>query len=94
MTGGGKHSGVAQERRAAAKTQRSAATHHEGDLLAGLRLPADQEDAAAEEDEAQGHQRQGPRLRSKDGADLVSSQVAERTHDHHCSGGRGGGRGG
>lgn len=65
----------------------SAAAHHEGDLLAGLRLPADEKDAAAEEEEAHGQQHQGPHLRSKDGADVVCGEIAEHAHDYHCGAG-------
>lgn len=43
-----------QECRTRGKTEVLAAAHHEGDLLSGLRLPADQKDAAAEEQEAHG----------------------------------------
>lgn len=49
-----KHMSFIQECRTRGKTEVLAAAHHEGDLLSGLRLPADQKDAAAEEQEAHG----------------------------------------
>lgn len=65
----------------------SAVAHHEGDLLARLRLPADQKYANAEEEEAHGQQHQGPHLCSKDRADVVRGDVAEHAHDYHCGAG-------
>lgn len=79
-----KHTRVIQGRRTCDHADVSAEAHHEGDLLAGLRLPADQKDAAAEEEEAHGQQNQGPHVCPKDGADVVGGEVAEHAHDSHC----------
>lgn len=78
---------VIQECRTREHADVSAAAHHEGDLLAGLRLPADQKDAAAKEEEAHGQQHQGPHLCSKDRADVVRGEIAEHAHDYHCGAG-------
>lgn len=61
----------------------SAATHHEGDLLVGLRLPADHEDAAAEDEQAHAQQHQDPRLHTQDGADVVRGEIADHAHHQH-----------
>ncbi len=65
------------------KTYR-AATHHEGDLLARLRLPADHEDAAAEDEETHEQRCQDPHLHTEDGADVVRGEIADHAHHHHC----------
>lgn len=59
-------------------------SYHEGDFLAGLRLPADHEDAAAEDEKGHGQQRQAPHLHAEDGVDVVGGDVADHTHDQHC----------
>lgn len=61
----------------------SVSTHHEGDLLAGLRLPANHQDAGAEDEETHGQQHQDPHLHSQDGADVVGGEVADHTHHQH-----------
>lgn len=60
-----------------------AATHHEGDLLGGLRLPADHQDAAAEDEETRGQQRQDPGLRRTKRLKVIGGEIADDAHDHH-----------
>lgn len=57
-------------------------SHHERDLLAGLRLSADQQNAAAENQKGHRERGQGPNLHAQDGVDVVGGDVAE--HAHHC----------
>lgn len=61
-----------------------AATHHKGDSLAGLRLSADHEDAAAEHEETQSQQGQDPHLHVEDAVDVVGGEIAHHTHQQHC----------
>lgn len=61
-----------------------ASTHHEGDLLAGLRLPVDHEDAATEDEETHRQRCKDPHLHTKDGADVVCGEIADHTHYQHC----------
>lgn len=58
-------------------------SHHEWDLLAGLRLPADQQNTAAENQKGHRKRGQGPNLHVQDGVDVVGGDVAE--HAHHCN---------
>lgn len=82
-----KHTSVIREWRTREHAAVSAGAHHEGDLLAGLRLPPDQKDAAAEEQQAHGQQHQDPHLCSEDGADVVLGEIAKHTHHDHCGAG-------
>lgn len=59
-------------------------THHEGDFLASLRLPADHYDASAEDKETHGQQCQDPHFCTKDWTDAVRGEIAEHTHRQHC----------
>lgn len=59
-------------------------SYHEGDLLAGLRLPADQQDAAAEDKKGHREHGQDPNLHAQDGGDVVRGDVAEHAHGCHC----------
>ena len=61
-----------------------ASTHHEGDLLAGLRLPADHDHAASEDEETHAQRRQDPHLRTEDAADVVRGEIADHAHNRHC----------
>lgn len=61
-----------------------ASTHHEGDLLGRLRLPAHHVDAAAEDEQTQRQRCQDPHLHTEDVADVVGGQIAEHTHYQHC----------
>ena len=60
-------------------------THHERDLLIGLRLSADEEDTAAEEDETDGQRGQHPDLQCQDGVPVVCGQVADYANNDHCT---------
>lgn len=62
----------------------SASSYHEGDLLGGLRLPADHQDAAAEDEETHGQQHQDPDLQRAKGLKVICGEIADDTHDHHC----------
>lgn len=62
-----------------------AATYHEGDLLGGLRLPADHEHAGAEDKETHGQQRQNPHFQTNDWVKVVGGEIADDTHCNHCS---------
>lgn len=61
-----------------------AATHHKGDLLAGLRLPADHVDAATEEEETHGQRCQDPHFHANDGVIVVCGEIAGHAHQQHC----------
>lgn len=57
--------------------------NHEGHFLAGLRLSADHEHTAAEDEEADGQQGEDPHFQVQDGADVVRGEITHHTHHQH-----------
>lgn len=60
--------------------QTSAATYHKGDLLAGLWLPVDHVNTAAEEEQKHGQRCQDPHFHANDGAVVVCGEIAGHAH--------------